>query len=51
MVSMNVPHVEASNFSSYIQPNTGHGINFPYNSTAAYKLIQEFLGSKNLQTS
>ena len=30
-------------FEAYIQPNTGHGINLHYNSTAAYKVTQEFL--------
>jgi hypothetical protein len=51
MVSMNFPHVDPSNFTSYIQPNAGHGINFHYNATAGYQVIQEFLGSKNLQIS
>lgn len=51
MVKMNFPNVATSNFSSYIQPNTAHGLNFHYNATAGYNAIQEFLGSKNLQSS
>ncbi|TVY81610.1 hypothetical protein LSUE1_G005256 [Lachnellula suecica] len=50
MVSMNFPNVAAANFSSYIQPNTGHGINLHYNSTGAYKVMNEFLASKNLMS-
>lgn len=30
-------------FEAYVQPNTGHGVNLHYNSTAAYKATQEFL--------
>ena len=48
MVKMNFPSVSESNFSSHIQPNTGHGINFHYNATGAYKVWLDFLGSKNL---
>ena len=42
------PKVESSNFEAYIQPNTGHGLNFHYNATGAYDVIQNFLGSKGL---
>jgi pimeloyl-ACP methyl ester carboxylesterase len=35
-------------FEAYIQPNTGHGLNFQYNSTAGYKVIQNFLGRHGL---
>jgi hypothetical protein len=48
MVSKSFPNVDASNFSSYIQPNTGHGINLHYNVTAAYDIINEFLNGKGL---
>jgi pimeloyl-ACP methyl ester carboxylesterase len=34
----------ASNFEAYIQPTTGHGLNFHYNATAGYKVIQDYLG-------
>ena len=30
-------------FEAYIQPNTGHAINLHYNSTGAYRVMQEFL--------
>lgn len=40
-VSKNFP--KAKSFESYTQPNTGHGINFHYNSTAAYVVIQNWL--------
>jgi hypothetical protein len=50
MVKVNFPSVDASNFS-YVQPNTGHGINLHYNSTAAYRVWNNFLGTKNLQSS
>ena len=30
-------------FEAYIHPNTGHGINLHYNSTGAYKVVQQFL--------
>lgn len=42
------PNVGAGNFSAYIQPNTGHGINIHYNSTGAYDVIHSFLQSKGL---
>lgn len=38
----------AKAFEAYIQPNTGHGINLHYNSTGAYKVMQEFLISNGL---
>ncbi|RAR15656.1 alpha beta-hydrolase [Stemphylium lycopersici] len=38
----------ASAFESYIQPNTGHGLNFHYNATAGYQVIQDFLASNGL---
>ena len=44
----NFPMVAASNFTAYIQPNTGHGINAHYNATGAYGVIQTFLKSKGL---
>ncbi|KAH6620522.1 Alpha/Beta hydrolase protein [Boeremia exigua] len=33
----------ASAFEAYIQPKTGHGLNFNYNATAGYQVIQDFL--------
>ena len=42
------PKVGANNFEAYIQPNTGHGLNFHYNATGTYNVIQTFLGSKGL---
>jgi pimeloyl-ACP methyl ester carboxylesterase len=38
----------ASAFEAYIQPNTGHGLNFHYNATAGYQVIQDFLASNGL---
>ncbi|CZR57996.1 uncharacterized protein PAC_07886 [Phialocephala subalpina] len=50
-VRMNFPNVNAENFTAYIQPNTGHGINAHYNATGAYAAINDFLASKGLQSS
>lgn len=50
-VQKNFPNVPAADFEAYIQPQTGHGINFHYNATGAYKVAQEFLGSKGLMSS
>lgn len=38
----------ASAFEAYIQPNTGHGLNFHLNATAGYQVIQDFLASNDL---
>lgn len=38
----------ASAFEAYIQPNTGHGLNFQYNATAGYQVILDFLASNGL---
>lgn len=38
----------ASAFEAYIQPNTGHGLNFHYNATAGYQVIQDFLARNGL---
>lgn len=38
----------AKAFEAYIQPNTGHAINLHYNSTGAYKVMQEFLIAHDL---
>lgn len=46
--AMSFPMVSLSNFTAYIQPNTGHGINLHYNATGAYDVIQTFLQSKGL---
>lgn len=42
------PNVPAADFEAYIQPNSGHGINFHYNATGAYDVISEFLLAKGL---
>lgn len=47
-VAMNFPKVASSNFTAYIQPHSGHGINLHYNATGAYDVIQTFLQSKGL---
>jgi hypothetical protein len=49
--AMNFPNVPAANFEAYIQPNSGHGINFHYNATGAYNVINTFLNSKGLMPS
>jgi len=46
----NFPKVAPSNFTAYIQPNTGHGINFHYNATGAYDVVQNFLVSKGIMS-
>jgi pimeloyl-ACP methyl ester carboxylesterase len=38
----------ASAFEAYIQPGTGHGLNFQYNATAGYEVIQNFLAGHGL---
>ncbi|USP82614.1 alpha beta-hydrolase [Curvularia clavata] len=38
----------ASAFQSHIQPNTAHGLNFHYNATAGYKVMQDFLANHGL---
>jgi pimeloyl-ACP methyl ester carboxylesterase len=45
-VAMSFP--AASAFESYLQPNTGHGLNFHYNATAGYQVIQDWLASHGL---
>ncbi|TKA67462.1 hypothetical protein B0A49_09356 [Cryomyces minteri] len=40
----------ASVFEAYIQPVTGHGLNFHYNATAGYRYIQDFLMAQNLES-
>jgi pimeloyl-ACP methyl ester carboxylesterase len=35
-------------FETYVQPTTGHGLNFHYNATAGYKVIQNFLAGHGL---
>ncbi|TKA77437.1 hypothetical protein B0A49_02329 [Cryomyces minteri] len=41
----------ASAFQAYIHPNTGHGLNFHYNATGAYHVIQQWFQSHNLGSS
>ncbi|PVH93606.1 hypothetical protein DM02DRAFT_721660 [Periconia macrospinosa] len=36
-------------FGAYLQPNTGHGINFHYNATAGYHVIQRWLVEHGLR--
>lgn len=38
----------AKPFETYIQPNTGHGINAHYNSTASYEVVQNWLKAHGL---
>jgi pimeloyl-ACP methyl ester carboxylesterase len=47
-VKMNFASVATANFSAYVQPNTGHGINLHYNATGAYRVINDFIRSKSL---
>lgn len=48
-VKANYPN--ASAFEAYIQPNTGHGINLHYNSTAAFTVIQDWFTNHGLASS
>lgn len=41
----------AKAFQAYIQPNSGHGINLHYNSTGAYRVINNWLVSQGLGSS
>jgi pimeloyl-ACP methyl ester carboxylesterase len=50
-VQKNFPNVAAGNFTAYIQPNTGHGINAHYNASGAYDVINGFLNGKGLMSS
>lgn len=38
----------ASKFEAYIQPDTGHAMNFHFNATGYYEVVQQFLGSQGL---
>lgn len=51
MVKMNFPMVADANFTAVVQPNTGHGINFHYNATGAYTVMNDFLATKGLASS
>ena len=42
------PNVPEGKFEAYIQPATGHGLNFNYNQTGAYRVLNEFLGARGL---
>ena len=46
-VSKNFPN--ASSFEAYIQPMTGHGLNFHYNATAGYDVIANWLSTHKLK--
>jgi len=39
---------KSSAFKAVVQPGSGHGLNFQYNATAGYKVIQDFLGANGL---
>lgn len=41
---------DAKDFTAYIQPSSGHGINFHYNATGAYNVIQTYLNSMDLMS-
>ena len=41
----------AKAFQAYVQPDSGHALNFHYSSTGAYKVIQEFLRAQGLGSS
>ena len=45
---MNFPNVPSQDFMSYIQPDTGHGINLHYNASGAYHVMNAFFDSKGL---
>jgi pimeloyl-ACP methyl ester carboxylesterase len=45
-VAMVYPNSKA--FEAYIQPATGHGLNFHFNATAGYQVIQSFLASHGI---
>ena len=48
-VVKNFPGAEkGGNFESYVQPVTGHGLNFHFNATEGYKYVNGFLGRKGL---
>lgn len=39
---------EAQPLETYIQPNTGHGMNLHFNATGWYGVVQDFLGKNGL---
>ena len=51
VVKKGFPYLASENFTVYIQPNTGHGINLHYNATGAYSVINRFLDAKGLGSS
>lgn len=38
----------AKPLETYIQPNTGHGMNLHFNATGWYSVVQDFLGKNGL---
>lgn len=38
----------SSAFDAYVQPGAGHGLNFQYNATAGYQVIQDWLADNGL---
>lgn len=38
----------ASSLQTYIQPNTGHGLNLHFNASAGYEVITSFLNENGL---
>ncbi|KAK7531075.1 Alpha/Beta hydrolase protein [Phyllosticta citricarpa] len=47
-VSKSFPNVAPENFTAYIQPNAGHGLNAHYNSTGAYAYVNQWLKAHGL---
>lgn len=47
-VKMLYPQVSAMNFSTYLAPIAGHGVNLHYSASGAYDFIQGFLKSRGL---
>ncbi|KAK8181597.1 Alpha/Beta hydrolase protein [Phyllosticta capitalensis] len=47
-VALSFPNVAPENFTAYIQPNAGHGLNAHYNATGAYRYVSEWLKDRGL---
>lgn len=50
-ISVSKAFPNASTFETYIQPGIGHGINFHYNATAAYQVIQDWFTAQGFGSS
>jgi hypothetical protein len=46
----NFPNISKHNFEVYIQPHTGHGMNYHYNATAGYNVIEKFFAAHGLKS-